>query len=66
MGNAEGTISKNLEVLSGAVTTNCAGGTAGFASALAVIVVWAMLGPVFRYSDTWQLVINTAPPSSPF
>jgi len=24
-----------------------------------VIVVWAVLGPVFRYSDTWQLVINT-------
>ena len=25
----------------------------------AVIVVWALLGPVFRFSDTWQLVINT-------
>ena len=58
MGTAEGTISKNLEALSEAVT-NWAGGTGGFASALAVIVVWAMLGPVFRYSDTWQLVINT-------
>ena len=30
-----------------------------FATALAVVIVWACLGPVFRYSDTWQLVINT-------
>jgi low affinity Fe/Cu permease len=28
--------------------------------AVAVIVVWAALGPVYHYSDTWQLVINTA------
>jgi low affinity Fe/Cu permease len=27
--------------------------------ALAVVAVWAILGPVFRFSDTWQLVINT-------
>jgi low affinity Fe/Cu permease len=30
-----------------------------FAGAGFVIVVWALLGPVFRYSDSWQLVINT-------
>jgi low affinity Fe/Cu permease len=30
-----------------------------FAAAGLVIVVWAMTGPVFHYSDTWQLVINT-------
>lgn len=30
-----------------------------FAVACAVVVVWALLGPRFRYSDTWQLVINT-------
>ena len=28
--------------------------------AVLVILVWAATGPVFRYSDTWQLVINTA------
>jgi low affinity Fe/Cu permease len=28
--------------------------------ALGAIVVWAVLGPVYHYSDTWQLVINTA------
>jgi low affinity Fe/Cu permease len=30
-----------------------------FAVAVAVIVVWAVFGPVYRYSDTWQLIINT-------
>jgi low affinity Fe/Cu permease len=30
-----------------------------FISALGTIIVWAMSGPVFHYSDTWQLVINT-------
>src|SRR5262245_60806115 len=26
---------------------------------LAIVVIWALLGPVFGYSNTWQLVINT-------
>lgn len=30
-----------------------------FLLALAIVVVWAVTGPIFRYSDTWQLVINT-------
>jgi low affinity Fe/Cu permease len=30
-----------------------------FAGAGLVIIVWAVLGPIFHYSDTWQLVINT-------
>jgi low affinity Fe/Cu permease len=30
-----------------------------FVVAIGVIVVWALTGPVFHYSDTWQLVINT-------
>jgi low affinity Fe/Cu permease len=28
-------------------------------AALAVVVVWALTGPIFGFSDTWQLVINT-------
>jgi len=28
-------------------------------SAVIVIVVWAMTGPIFGFSDTWQLIINT-------
>ena len=31
-----------------------------FVVALASIVVWAATGPLFGYSDTWQLVVNTA------
>ena len=31
-----------------------------FLLALSSIVIWAMLGPLFGFSDTWQLVINTA------
>ncbi len=30
-----------------------------FVSALTVIVLWASTGPIFHFSDTWQLVINT-------
>jgi len=36
-----------------------AGRPATFLLALAVIAVWAVTGPLFHYSDTWQLVINT-------
>ena len=36
-----------------------AGQPAAFLVALAVVVVWAVTGPVFGFSDTWQLVINT-------
>lgn len=35
------------------------GSTSAFSLALAVILVWALTGPLFRFSDTWQLVINT-------
>jgi low affinity Fe/Cu permease len=30
-----------------------------FVAALAIVVVWALSGPLFDFSDTWQLVINT-------
>ena len=35
------------------------GRPACFALALGTIVVWAITGPLFKFSDTWQLVINT-------
>jgi low affinity Fe/Cu permease len=47
-----------LEQFSTAVT-RWTGGTQAFALALAVVVVWLVLGPVFHFSDTWQLAINT-------
>ena len=30
-----------------------------FAGALSIIIIWAITGPLFGWSDTWQLVINT-------
>jgi low affinity Fe/Cu permease len=36
-----------------------AGGSWAFGLAVAVIVVWIATGPLFHFSDTWQLVINT-------
>jgi low affinity Fe/Cu permease len=30
-----------------------------FVGAIVIILVWALTGPIFHYSDTWQLVINT-------
>ena len=39
--------------------TSWTGSSSAFGCALGVIVVWALLGPVFGFSDTWQLVINT-------
>ena len=40
-------------------TTQYSGSTAVFVSALGLVVVWAAVGPLFHYSETWQLVINT-------
>lgn len=40
-------------------TAHVVGTPWAFAAAVITIIVWAALGPVFGYSDTWQLVINT-------
>jgi low affinity Fe/Cu permease len=40
-------------------TARATGRPAAFALAAGVIVVWAVTGPLFGFSDTWQLVINT-------
>ncbi len=39
--------------------TEWTGGSWAFGAAVSVIVVWALTGPFFGFSDTWQLVINT-------
>ena len=41
------------------VTASAAGKPATFILAVLVVVVWACSGPIFGFSDTWQLVINT-------
>ena len=40
-------------------TAHMAGHPLGFGVAGLTIIVWAATGPIFGYSDTWQLVINT-------
>jgi len=40
-------------------TSRLAGRPLTFAGAVAVILAWLVTGPFFRYSDTWQLAINT-------
>lgn len=41
-------------------TSTLVGSPWTFVVAFVIIVVWALLGPVCKFSDTWQLVINTA------
>ena len=40
-------------------TSHAAGSPLTFLLAVLVIVVWAVTGPIFNFSDTWQLIINT-------
>jgi low affinity Fe/Cu permease len=40
-------------------TARMAGRPAAFVAAVAVILLWGITGPLFGFSDTWQLVINT-------
>jgi low affinity Fe/Cu permease len=52
----------NASHLFGAIanrTAQAAGRATTFMVAFGVVLVWAVTGPMFHYSDTWQLVINT-------
>jgi low affinity Fe/Cu permease len=40
-------------------TATTVGSPFAFLVALSVVVIWAVTGPIFGFSDTWQLVINT-------
>ncbi|MDJ0366980.1 low affinity iron permease family protein [Hymenobacter sp. H14-R3] len=40
-------------------TAKYSGSTAVFVSAVGIVLIWAITGPLFKYSETWQLVINT-------
>ncbi|PWT99889.1 MAG: low affinity iron permease family protein [Bacteroidetes bacterium] len=39
--------------------SRAAGSTAAFLTAFILVIIWAASGPVFHYSENWQLVINT-------
>jgi low affinity Fe/Cu permease len=51
-------VGQTFERLSERVT-KWAGSTPAFIAGLAIVLAWVLLGPVFDYSNTWQLVINT-------
>jgi low affinity Fe/Cu permease len=54
-----GTKSNHWFVRFASTTAHWAGTSPVFVIALLVVVVWAAVGPLFNYSDSWQLVINT-------
>lgn len=56
---APGGVGATFERMSSAVT-RWTGSTSAFMIALATVAVWGLTGPLFHYSDTWQLVINTS------
>ncbi len=55
---ARATVEHILARLSHRVT-GWAGSSWGFGAALAAVMLWALTGPYFGYSDSWQLVVNT-------
>src|SRR5207249_410679 len=58
-GVQEGPIGRALEKLA-LEATEWTGRSSAFTIALVAVIAWLVTGPLFRYSDTWQLVINTA------
>jgi low affinity Fe/Cu permease len=51
-------MNRYFERISASVAMAC-GQPGAFILALSIILVWAVTGPIFHWSDTWQLVINT-------
>jgi len=58
MGRSTGGLGRYFERFS-TVVTRWTGSSIAFGLACATIAVWAATGPIFGYSNTWQLVINT-------
>ena len=52
-------LSKQFSDLAGGAA-NLMGSAPAFIIATVACILWAISGPIFKYSDTWQLVINTA------
>ena len=56
--NKQNAFSRALERLS-YQATKATGTSLAFMLAVAAVIIWLLTGPIFNYSDTWQLVINT-------
>ena len=57
--NAPATMGKEFQALASTVSA-WVGSKWAFSAALLLIAAWAITGPYFHFSDTWQLVVNTA------
>ena len=58
-GDAKGSLSGSFGLFAARVA-HWVGSSWLFFVAVALVVVWGLTGPIFHYSNTWQLVINTA------
>lgn len=58
---ADSTVAEHLSFFErmSASITRVTGSSAAFLLALGSVIVWAITGPLFNFSETWQLVINT-------
>ena len=56
---SDNTISKGFSKFASAIA-DFSGKPATFVLAVVLVIVWAASGPIFDYSETWQLVINTS------
>lgn len=52
-------VKKNIFEKIATRVSKATGSTAAFSCALLIVLLWAIAGPFFHYSETWQLVINT-------
>lgn len=59
MKNSENKKKGNAFELFATHAAKATGSTMAFSMALGVVMVWACTGPIFDYSETWQLIINT-------
>lgn len=58
MSNKKKGFKAKFETISSAIT-RAVGTSTAFLIAIFIVVAWGVTGPIFNYSDTWQLVINT-------
>lgn len=56
---SKGTDGQGLFTRMAKAVAKAAGEPATFIAAVIVVIVWAASGPIFKFGDTWQLVINT-------
>ena len=59
LGNAAAQTQRNWFGLMAQKTAKAVGSSAAFVAICAITMVWLITGPIFHWSDTWQLVINT-------